>query len=110
MQAAIFIGTYILVQLKYPSKQENYIKSSPSPLWQGPKTCASSLPIRADLATPIDLTHSYLRATSLVHFKYLGNRGVRLTMSVSLDYWDKLWGLICCHPYGPTSTKIPFLV
>ena len=30
MQAAIFIRTYILVQLKYPSKQENYIKSTKS--------------------------------------------------------------------------------
>ncbi|OCK77846.1 hypothetical protein K432DRAFT_445052 [Lepidopterella palustris CBS 459.81] len=63
-----------------------------------------------DLNTPLDLTHSYLRAMSPVHLKYLGNMGVRSTMSVSLDYRHELWGLICCHSYGPTGTKIPFPV
>ncbi|OCL13680.1 phytochrome-like protein [Glonium stellatum] len=52
----------------------------------------------ADLATPIDLSYSYLRAISPVHLKYLGNMG------------NELWGLICCHSYGPTGTKIPFPV
>lgn len=62
----------------------------------------------ADLDTPLDLTHSYLRAMSPVHLKYLCNMGVRSTMTVSLDYKNELWGLICCHSYGPTGHRVPF--
>jgi light-regulated signal transduction histidine kinase (bacteriophytochrome) len=68
--------------------------------------CRSS----ADLESPLDLTHSYLRAMSPVHRKYLKNMEVRSTMSISLDYKDNLWGLICCHSYGPTGKKVPFPV
>ncbi|KAF2679854.1 hypothetical protein K458DRAFT_434754 [Lentithecium fluviatile CBS 122367] len=63
-----------------------------------------------DLDTPLDLTHSYLRAMSPVHLRYLGNMGVRSTMSVSLDYKNELWGLICCHSYGPTGLRVSFPV
>ena len=35
---------------------------------------------------------------------------MRSTMSISLDYKDDLWGLICCHSYGQTSQKVPFPV
>lgn len=45
---------------------------------------------------------------SPVHLKYLQNMGVQSTMSVSLDYDDHLWGLICCHSYGPTGKEVPF--
>ncbi|KAF2709473.1 hypothetical protein K504DRAFT_526003 [Pleomassaria siparia CBS 279.74] len=62
----------------------------------------------ANLDTPLDLTHSYLRAMSPVHLKYLKNMNVRSTMSISLDYRGNLWGLICCHSYGPTGRKTPF--
>jgi light-regulated signal transduction histidine kinase (bacteriophytochrome) len=68
--------------------------------------CRSS----TDLESPLDLTHSYLRAMSPVHRKYLKNMGVRSTMSISLDYKDDLWGLICCHSYGPMGEKVPFPV
>jgi light-regulated signal transduction histidine kinase (bacteriophytochrome) len=61
-----------------------------------------------DLATPVDLTHSYLRAISPVHLKYLGNMGVKSTMSISLDYRDDLWGLVVCHSYGPKGLRVPF--
>lgn len=64
----------------------------------------------ADLGSPLDLTHSYLRAMSPVHLRYLGNMGVRSTMSVSLDYKNELWGLICCHSYGPTGARVAFPV
>jgi light-regulated signal transduction histidine kinase (bacteriophytochrome) len=61
-----------------------------------------------DLETPLDLSHSYLRAMSPIHIKYLGNMGVRSTMSVALNYNDKLWGLIVCHSYGSTSLRVAF--
>jgi len=61
-----------------------------------------------DLDTPLDLTHSYLRAMSPVHLKYLGNMGVKSTMSISLNYKENLWGLICCHSYGPKGLRVPF--
>ncbi|ORY05270.1 hypothetical protein BCR34DRAFT_604558 [Clohesyomyces aquaticus] len=64
----------------------------------------------SDLENPLDLTHSYLRAMSPVHLKYLQNMSVRSTMSISLDYKGELWGLICCHSYSPTATKISFPV
>ena len=45
---------------------------------------------------------------SPAHLKHLKNMGVRSTMSISLDYKDELWGLICCHNYGPTGLGVPF--
>ncbi|TID15183.1 phytochrome-like protein [Venturia nashicola] len=63
-----------------------------------------------DMEKPLDLTHSYLRAMSPIHIKYLGNMGVRSTASISLQFNDKLWGLICCHSYGPTATHVSFSV
>ncbi|KAF2007328.1 hypothetical protein P154DRAFT_614721 [Amniculicola lignicola CBS 123094] len=62
----------------------------------------------ADLDVGLDLTHSYLRAMSPVHIKYLGNMGVRSTLSVALQYNNKLWGLICCHSYGTFALRLPF--
>jgi light-regulated signal transduction histidine kinase (bacteriophytochrome) len=49
---------------------------------------------------PLNLKHSYLRAFSPVHIKYLKNMGVRASMSISLIVQGKLWGLISCHSYG----------
>jgi chemotaxis family two-component system sensor kinase Cph1 len=46
-----------------------------------------------------DLTHSILRAVSPVHIEYLKNMGVRSSMSFSLLYKGRLWGLISCHHY-----------
>lgn len=53
-----------------------------------------------DASTPLDLKHSYLRAMSPVHLRYLANIGVRASMSISLVLDGKLWGLIACHNYG----------
>lgn len=47
---------------------------------------------RDDIVVPLDLTHSYLRAMSPVHLKYLNNLGVRSSMSMSLQYENELWG------------------
>lgn len=53
-----------------------------------------------DGQSPLNLRHSYLRAFSPVHIKYLENMGVRASMSISLIVQGKLWGLISCHGYG----------
>jgi light-regulated signal transduction histidine kinase (bacteriophytochrome)/CheY-like chemotaxis protein len=63
---------------------------------------------RSDLSTPLDLTHSYLRAMSPVHLKYLENMAVRSSMSISLNAFNELWGLISCHSYGASGMRVSF--
>lgn len=59
-----------------------------------------------DLARPLDLTFSYLRAMSVIHLKYLRNMGVQSSMSISLICSGKLWGLIACHGYSPRRVSL----
>lgn len=61
-----------------------------------------------DLDTPLDLTHSYLRAMSPIHLKYLANMAVRSSMSISINAFNELWGLIACHSYGPRGMRVSF--
>ncbi|KAI8931758.1 hypothetical protein NX059_011398 [Plenodomus lindquistii] len=61
-----------------------------------------------DLETPLDLTHSYLRAMSPIHLKYLTNMAVRSSMSISINAFSELWGLIACHSYGPRGMRVSF--
>ncbi|KAL1586465.1 hypothetical protein WHR41_05359 [Cladosporium halotolerans] len=61
-----------------------------------------------DLETPLDLTHSYLRAMSPIHIKYLANMAVRSSMSISINAFDELWGLISCHTYGSKGMRVSF--
>ena len=61
-----------------------------------------------DLKTPLDLTHSYLRAMSPIHIKYLANMAVRSSMSISINAFNELWGLISCHAYGSHGTRVSF--
>jgi light-regulated signal transduction histidine kinase (bacteriophytochrome) len=63
-----------------------------------------------DLVHPLDLTHSYLRAMSPIHVKYLENMVVRSSMSISIKVSDELWGLISCHAYGSKGTRVSFPV
>ncbi|MBF0688292.1 MAG: SpoIIE family protein phosphatase [Cellulomonas sp.] len=56
---------------------------------------------------PLDLTHSVLRSVSPVHLEYLGNMGVRASMSISLLRDGRLWGLIACHHYAGPHT-VPY--
>ncbi|SEP04554.1 SpoIIE family protein phosphatase [Trujillonella endophytica] len=56
---------------------------------------------------PLDLTYSTLRSVSPIHCEYLGNMGVRASMSISLLRDDRLWGLIACHHYAGTHAP-PF--
>lgn len=61
-----------------------------------------------DLETPLDLTFAYLRAMSPVHIKYLGNMAVRASMSISINAFNELWGLIACHSYGSKGMRVSF--
>lgn len=63
-----------------------------------------------DLASPLDLTYSYLRAMSPVHSQYLRNMAVRSSLSISINAFDKLWGLVTCHSYGSQGYRVSFLV
>ncbi|KAF2149572.1 hypothetical protein K461DRAFT_231485 [Myriangium duriaei CBS 260.36] len=61
-----------------------------------------------DLQTPLDLTYSYLRAMSPIHLKYLANMAVRSSMSISINAFEELWGLIACHSYGSKGMRVSF--
>jgi light-regulated signal transduction histidine kinase (bacteriophytochrome) len=61
-----------------------------------------------DLENPIDMTHCYLRAMSPIHIKYLANMAVRSSMSISINAFNELWGLIACHSYGPRGMRVSF--
>lgn len=63
---------------------------------------------KEDLAIPLDMTHAYLRAMSPIHLKYLGHMGVRSSMSISIDAFNDLWGLISCHSYGGHGMRVSF--
>lgn len=63
-----------------------------------------------DLETPLDMTHAYLRAMSPIHVKYLGNMAVRSSMSISINAFNELWGLIACHSYGDHGMRVSFPV
>ncbi len=52
-------------------------------------------------STPLDLTHSTLRAVSPMHIQYLKNMGVASSFSISLLHHGELWGLVACHNYSP---------
>ena len=61
-----------------------------------------------DLESPVDMTHSYLRAMSPIHLKYLENMAVRSSMSISINAFNELWGLIACHSYGSKGMRVSF--
>ncbi|KAF9011494.1 hypothetical protein BDZ89DRAFT_1225510 [Hymenopellis radicata] len=65
---------------------------------------------KEDLEEPLDMTHCYLRAMSPIHVKYLGNMGVRASMSVSIMAFGTLWGLVACHSYGDHGMRVSFPV
>lgn len=53
--------------------------------------------LHPETGKPVDLTHALLRSVSPVHLEYLGNMGVRSSMSISLVVNDALWGMLLCH-------------
>lgn len=50
---------------------------------------------------PVDLSDTILRATSPIHIEYLKNMGVVGTLTISIIFKGKLWGLFACHNYSP---------
>ncbi|KIP01296.1 hypothetical protein PHLGIDRAFT_507654 [Phlebiopsis gigantea 11061_1 CR5-6] len=77
---------------------------------RGQPTARLVIRSKRDLETPLDMTHCYLRAMSPIHVKYLGNMGVRASMSVSIMAFGQLWGLVACHSYGPYGMRVSFPV
>ncbi|VUC34305.1 unnamed protein product [Clonostachys rosea] len=63
---------------------------------------------KEDLDTPLDMSHAYLRAMSPIHLKYLANMAVRSSMSISINAFNELWGLIACHSYGGQGMRVSF--
>jgi light-regulated signal transduction histidine kinase (bacteriophytochrome) len=61
-----------------------------------------------DIEQPLDLSYSYLRAMSPIHLKYLANMAVRSSMSISINAFNELWGLISCHTYGTRGMRVSF--
>ena len=61
-----------------------------------------------ELENPLDLTFAYLRAMSPIHIKYLANMAVRASMSISINAFNELWGLIACHSYGSKGMRVSF--
>ncbi|KAJ5170049.1 CheY-like superfamily [Penicillium coprophilum] len=61
-----------------------------------------------DLESPLDMTHAYLRAMSPIHVKYLAHMQVRSSMSISINAFNDLWGLISCHSYGNAGMRVSF--
>lgn len=61
-----------------------------------------------DLENPLDMTHANLRAMSPIHLKYLANMSVRSSMSISINAFNELWGLIACHSYGEKPRRVSF--
>ena len=46
---------------------------------------------------PLDMSQAVLRGVSPVHIEYLGNMGVRASMSISIVINGALWGMLACH-------------
>ncbi|KAJ7578685.1 hypothetical protein C8J56DRAFT_968782 [Mycena floridula] len=65
---------------------------------------------QADLDEPLNMTHAYTRSMSPIHLKYLGNMGIRASMSVSIMAFGSLWGLVSCHSYGDKGMRVSFPV
>jgi signal transduction histidine kinase len=45
---------------------------------------------------------------SPIHVKYLANMAVRASMSISINAFNELWGLIACHSYGQKGMRVSF--
>lgn len=54
----------------------------------------------------LDQSHCILRGLSPVHLVYLRNMGVRATMTLSIVFDGKLWGLVACHHHRPRTPPL----
>jgi len=58
-------------------------------------------PLNPRTGLPLDMSYAVLRDVSPIHREYLSNMGVDASMSISIIFEGKLWGLIACHHYSP---------
>jgi len=58
-------------------------------------------PVLDGEGVPLDQSLSVLRAVSPIHVEYLGNMGVKASLSISIVVEGRLWGLFACHHYEP---------
>lgn len=58
-------------------------------------------PLNPLTQTTLDMSYMVLRSVSPLHLEYLGNMGVRASMSISIVKENQLWGLIACHHESP---------
>jgi light-regulated signal transduction histidine kinase (bacteriophytochrome) len=56
----------------------------------------------------LHLTYSYLRVVSPSYVAHTKRMAVRSSMSVSLDLPGEMWGMVVCHSYGDSGTRISF--
>lgn len=76
----------------------NWIRVIPDALYTPSQLVPSLNPLTEK---PLDMSQCTLRSVSPIHLEYLGNMGVRASMSLSLILHGRLWGLIACHHYAP---------
>lgn len=58
-------------------------------------------PLNSRTRAPIDMSHSTLRSVSPIHIEYLRNMGVCASLSASIIFADRLWGMLVLHHYSP---------
>lgn len=58
-------------------------------------------PLNPRTRAPIDMSHCTLRSVSPIHLEYLRNMGVRASLSASIIFADRLWGMLVLHHYSP---------
>jgi light-regulated signal transduction histidine kinase (bacteriophytochrome) len=50
---------------------------------------------------PIDMSNCGLRSVSPIHLEYLRNMGVCASLSASIVFQNRLWGMLVLHHYSP---------
>jgi light-regulated signal transduction histidine kinase (bacteriophytochrome) len=83
-----------------------YLKN---PWRQIPDAQAQPVPLLSRDQTPLDLSRSDLRSVSPMHATYLGNMGVRASLSFPLVLGSNLNGLIAAHHREPRPLALPLL-
>lgn len=59
--------------------------------------------LNPETGKPLNMTYCALRGASLMYTEYLANMGVAASLTLSIRREEKLWGLIACHQYTPTT-------
>ncbi|GIZ50497.1 ATP-binding protein [Noviherbaspirillum aridicola] len=70
-----------------------------------PDTAYEPVPLTPAGPSP-DMSFCTLRNVAPVHLEYLGNMGVRASLTMSLLCGDRLWGMITCHHASPRQVPV----